>query len=247
MEWKALAVFIVSMIASALSGMAGGGGGFIINPFYILLGLTPQQTVATGKFGSFGLSLGAITAFRRHLFEDKKFSLFMIVLSAVIGVISAVSLKSIDNVLLQRLMGAFMLASIPMMLKKTAGSRHAQKSSLVMATGAILMAIVLLLQGLLGGGVGALVSVVMVVFFGKTALEGNIMKRKTSIVLNIVIVASLFTSGLINFTYGFAAMAGGLIGGYMGSMTALKKGDEFALKTMIIFMLVSGIWLIAAA
>jgi uncharacterized membrane protein YfcA len=109
------------------------------------------------------------------------------------------------------------------------------------------MAIVLLLQGLLGGGVGALVSVVMVVFFGKTALEGNIMKRKTSIVLNIVIVASLFTSGLINFTYGFAAMAGGLIGGYMGSMTALKKGDEFALKTMIIFMLVSGIWLIAAA
>src|SRR5258708_4703779 len=101
------AVFLVSIISSLLSGMAGGGGGFILTPFYILIGLTPQQAVATGKFGSFGLSLGAAAAFKKRMLDDKRFSLFIIGLSAVMGLAAALLLRQVDNTALQRLMGAF--------------------------------------------------------------------------------------------------------------------------------------------
>ena len=52
MTWHELlpyVIFLVTFVASILSGMAGGGGGFIITPFYIAVGLTPQQVVNAFK------------------------------------------------------------------------------------------------------------------------------------------------------------------------------------------------------
>ncbi|MBX4188923.1 hypothetical protein KW792_02375, partial [Candidatus Saccharibacteria bacterium] len=65
MDWHhylPLFVFAVVFGTSILSGMAGGGGGFIITPFLIAIGLTPQQSIATGKVGALGLDTGSLAA-----------------------------------------------------------------------------------------------------------------------------------------------------------------------------------------
>lgn len=241
-----LAVFVASIISSALSGMAGGGG-FILTPFFIWLGLTPQQAVVTGKFGAFGLYAGAIGAFRKRMLDDKKFSIFIISLSLVTGLTAALILKNVDSKPLQILMGALMLGMLPLMAQSNKGFLKPIPTKSLKAIGTVLMVIILLLQGVLSSGVGALVSAILIIFFGKSAIEANILKRKSSIVVSGVVVLALFTSGLINFRFGFAAMAGGLIGGYLGSKTALKKGDNFARYALMIFMVISGIWLIVSA
>ena len=64
--------FIVSFVASVISGFGGGGGGFIMTPYYIWIGLTPQQAVATGKLGGVGVAAGALTAFKGHGLVNKK-------------------------------------------------------------------------------------------------------------------------------------------------------------------------------
>lgn len=240
-------VFIVGAIASALSGMAGGGGGFIITPFLILIGLTPQQAIATGKFGSFGLSAGAVAAFRSKFFGNKRLSLFVIALSCLCGLVASLTLRAINNSSLQLVMGILMLAMLPFMLLKSKRLSHWSISPIGKAFGTLLLTIILLLQGILSGGIGALVSAIFIIFFGLSALEANVMKRKSSIVLNGVVVAALITSGLINFSYGFAGMAGGLIGGYIGSRIAIKQGENFARYALMLFMVVSAVWLIATA
>ncbi|HET9850089.1 MAG TPA: sulfite exporter TauE/SafE family protein [Candidatus Saccharimonadales bacterium] len=242
-----LAVFLVTFIASTFSGMAGGGGGFIMTPFYILIGLSPAQAVATGKLASFGLTGGAIAAFRKKMLDNKKFSLFIIALAIIAGLAASLLLQKIDNRSLQRLMGVFILAMVPFMLKKRRGVHSARATGRSRLTGTIFLALVLFLQGILSGGVGALVSAIFIIFFGATALEANMLKRKASLVLNIVIVVSLLNSGLINYTYGLFGMAGGLLGGWVGSDIAIKKGDKFAQHALIIFMTIAGVWLIAAA
>lgn len=121
MEWQLIAVFVVAFIASLLSGMAGGGGGYIITPFLILLGLTPQQTVVTGKFLSFGLTAGAMAAFRKRMLERKRLSIILMLLAAVIGLASSFMLQNVNNSLLQRLMGAFMLLMVPLCYLKVTG------------------------------------------------------------------------------------------------------------------------------
>lgn len=242
-----LAVFAVTFLASLFSGMAGGGGGFIINPFLILIGLTPQQTVATSKFGSFGLIGGAVTAFKGKMFENKRLSALIISVAVLMGIIAGMFVQKIDNQSLQMLMGILTLAMVPFMIRKSLGVKTRKTSRPVEIVGTIILAVVLLLQGILSGGIGSLVSVIFIVFFGVTALEANVLKRKASLVLNIVVVASLLTSGLINFTYGLFGMAGGFLGGYAGSHIALRKGEGFAKYALLVFMIVSGIYLIATA
>jgi uncharacterized membrane protein YfcA len=242
-----LAVFFVTFAASLLSGMAGGGGGFIITPFYIAIGLTPQQAIATGKFASFGLGAGAVAAFRERLLAKKGFTIFIIIIAALTGVASSFLIRSIKNEHLQLLMGVMILIMVPFLLISQRGLKSRRPGLIMQTVGSLALAMVLLLQGILSSGIGSLVSVILIIFFGSTALEANVMKRKASIALNIVVVAGLVGSGLINYRYGLFGMAGGLSGGYIGSRIALREGEAFARWALIGFMLVSGVWLVATA
>jgi len=239
-----LLVFFVTMVASVLSGMTGGGGSFIITPFFILIGLTPQQAIATGKFGSFGLSTGAIVAFRERVLDNKKFSIFVMVLATICGASASLLLRNIDNQSLQFAMGILMLGMVPFMIFKNSGLTKSVTNAPGRIIGSIALVVVLLLQGILSGGIGALVAPIFIIFFGMTALQANIMKRKASILLNGVVVATLLGSGLINFTYGLCGIAGGLVGGYIGSTFAIRKGESFARWALIFIMVISGLWLV---
>lgn len=250
MNWHDLlpvAVFFVYFIASVLSGMAGGGGGFIVTPFLIFIGLTPQQSVATGKFASFGLTAGAIAAFKGKMLEHKKLTAVVAAIAVAAGIVASLLVQKINNSSLQLVMGILILALVPVMLRKDRGVHRRKASQFHQIIGGLLLALVLLLQGILSGGIGSLVSVIFIIFFGLTSLEANALKRKASLILNTAVVVSLLTSGLINFKYGLSGMLGGLLGGYAGSKTALKKGDEFAKYALIIFMVISGVWLILSA
>lgn len=227
--------------------MSGGGGGFIITPFYIAIGLTPQQAIATGKFASFGLGAGAVAAFRRRLFENKNFTLFLISISIITGVASSFLIRSVQNEHLQLLMGILTLTMVPFLLIRHRGLKRRRPGAISKFFGTIAVTLILLLQGVLSSGIGSLVSVILILFFGSTAIEANVMKRKAAIFLNVIVVAGLVGSGLINYRYGLFGMAGGIIGGYLGSRIALREGEAFARWALLAFMLVSGIWLVLTA
>ena len=59
-----LLTFVVGLVSSFLSGMAGGGAGLISAPFFILIGFPAVFAVATGKFGAVGVTLGGLVRFR---------------------------------------------------------------------------------------------------------------------------------------------------------------------------------------
>jgi len=57
-----LIIFIVSILAGFV-GAAVGGGGLISIPLLLFLGIPPQVTLATNKFGGLGVSVGALYKF----------------------------------------------------------------------------------------------------------------------------------------------------------------------------------------
>jgi len=105
----------------------------------------------------------------------------------------------------------------------------------------------LLLQGIFSSGIGSLVNVFLILFFGFSALESSLIKRKASIALDVMVLSGLLGAGLINYKYGLIGMAGGLTGGFIGSRFALREGEAFVRYALVVFMVVSGIWLIASA
>jgi len=46
--WQLLIYGVTGFVMSVFSGIAGAGGGFVMTPLLILLGLTPAQAVSSG-------------------------------------------------------------------------------------------------------------------------------------------------------------------------------------------------------
>jgi uncharacterized protein len=250
MVWHQILPFVifgVTFITSILSGMAGGGGGFVITPFYIAIGLTPQQSVATGKLGALGLDAGAIAAFRGKIKAHKRFTLYLMATAAVVGAASSYFIRHIRNENLQLVMGAMNLVMVPFVFIRHHKLKSRRGHLVLRVLSVLAIVAVLLLQGIFSSGIGSLVNVFLILFFGFSALESALMKRQVSIALDVVVLAGLLGAGLINYKYGLIGMAGGLGGGFIGSRFALHEGERFARYALVVFMVASGVYLLATA
>jgi uncharacterized protein len=250
MTWHQLlpyTIFVVTFIASILSGMTSGGGGYIITPFFIGIGLTPQQSIATVKLWALGMDGGSIAAFRGKAIKHKTLALALVIASVVVGIISAAAIRSLGNENLKLVIGILNIALVPLLFIKHHEVKSRRRHYLIQGLGFAIIIGLMLLQGIFASGVGSLVNVFLIAFFGISALEANLIKRRASFVSDFVVIAGLVTSSLINFKYGLIAMVAGLLGGYIGSKFMLKEGEKFARYALMLFMLVSGVWLIATA
>lgn len=240
-------VFAVTFIASVLSGMTGGGGGYIITPFFIAIGMTAQQAVSTVKLWAFGMDGGSIAAFRGYVIKHKKLAGFLLAAGAVIGLISAIAIRHLGNHHLQLTMGFMNLAAVPVLFIRHHKIKGRRRIMAVRGLGVITVLTLMLMQGIFASGIGSLINVIIIATFGASVLETNFMKRRSSIASDIVSIAALISSSLINYQYGLIGMAAGISGGYIGSKFALHEGERFARYALIIFMLASGIWLITTS
>jgi uncharacterized membrane protein YfcA len=249
-DWHGLlpyVVFAVTFVSSILSGMTGGGGGYVITPFLIAIGLTPQQSVATIKIWALGMDSGSITAYRSRRTKNKSLALAMIAISVPVALATVFILRRLPNENLQLAMGWLNLLMIPILFIKHHEVTSRRRHEILQAVGFILIISLMLLQGIFASGVGSLINVVLIAVFGVSVLETNLIKRKASLVTDIIVIAGLAGSGLINFKLGLIGAAGGLLGGYIGSKFSLHEGERFARYALMVFMVVSGVWLIVTA
>lgn len=246
--WQIIAVFFLTLGASTFSGMAGGGGGFIVLPIFIALGLSPQQAVATMKLGAFGVGSGAITAFRKKSFENRKLLACLMALAFIVSLFVPHIFRQLNSKTFQFILGAIILVLIPVILSEKRGLVQKSTSLTQKTVGSLLMVIVLFLQGVFSGGIGSLNNILLISFFGLTTLQANAMRRVITMALNtFVVIALVATTHFIVYKLAVSGLFGGFIGGYIGSHFALKKGEKFAKYALAAFMLVSGIVLLATA
>jgi uncharacterized membrane protein YfcA len=242
------AVFAFVFLASIFSGMAGGGGGMITIPFLIALGLSPQQAIATNKFIGFGVGVGATAAFKRKALENPKLLTFLLIVAVSISLIVPHLFRKFSENFFQVAIGIIMLALIPVVLSEKNGLRQIQTSKMRKIIGGIFIAVVFLFQGLFSSGIGSLNNIVLMSFFGLPALTANAVRRVSTMALNTFIIITLIaTTNFIIAKYAVAGISAGLIGSYIGSRMALKRGEKFAKYALALFMLVSGIILLLTA
>jgi hypothetical protein len=243
--WQLTLYGVISVIMSVLSGIAGAGGGFIMTPLSILLGLTPAQAVSSGKFNGLAVTLGSLGGLRVNRSHIRKRGIVAISLLALaVGLIVPAVIKAFESQWYQITLGVIILLLIPVMVYKKVGLKPHRPTGLQKSIGSILLAVSLFLQGVFSGGLGTLVNIVLMGFLGMSAIEANITKRLSQVVLNVVIILGVLGSGLIYWPVVFIGMITATLGGYIGGHLALKKGDEFIMTIMIGLMVLSALLLI---
>ena len=235
---------MVGFLMAIASGIGGGGGGFVLTPLLIFLGLTPQQAVATGKIGGLGVTLGSLQGLTKAKVHRWRTVLPLMFLAVIVGLVAPHIITRLDNELYRRFLGALIILLIPVVLLKRVGIKpHAPKLwQKILAIPALTLT--LLLQAVFSGGLGSLVVLTLMGLLGMQALEANVTKRFSQVLLNSLIVIGLLGSGLIVWRVAAVQFAANGLGGYVGSRIAIKKGDAFITYVFAVLMFVSGMELL---
>lgn len=240
-------VFGVTVVGSFLSAMASGGGANIVTPLLIAAGLSPQHSIATAKLWAIGTDSGSIAAFRSRVTKHKRMAVFLIIISIPIAIAASWGIRHLPDENLKLVIGVLNLALVPVLFIKHHKIKSRRRHEALQALGFVALVLFMLLASVLSAGMGGIISVILIAVFGIPALETNFIKRKASLVSDVIIIFGLMGSGLINIKYGLIIAGAGLVGGYSGSKFVLREGERFARYILMAFMIVSGIWLIVTA
>ena len=239
--------FLVSLFASILSGISGGGGAFILTPYYIFIGLSPQQAVATGKFSGLGAAGGALTAFKGKGLVRKKLLLPLIVIVVGSSLLAAWLIPKVDATIFQIIIGVLLIVLIPALFINKVSLRPGWRTGKWIITGYVIYALVSFVQAMFGTGLTVLLTLDLMLLFGLGALEANATKRVAQVVQSILMFILLLLQGLVVLDHGVATLVGSFLGSHIGSKFAIKKGERFARVILAIFMAISGIALMLTA
>lgn len=241
---KLIIVGVVGFLLAIVSGIAGGGGGIIMTPMLILLGLSPAQAISTGKLAGLSMAVGSLTGMKAKGKFNKKITLVMIVLSVVIGMVSARLIVNIDEGIYMKVIGVLLILIAPLLYIKKIGHSSQDTSGTKKVLGWLGITVFLVLQGVFSSGLGILVNVAMMAGLGMSVIESNVTRRITQLVMNSVIIVGVFGSGLIVWSVAFVCIFVNLIGSTIGGRIAVKKGDAFVSHALVVLTIVSGVALL---
>lgn len=239
--------FFISLFASILSGISGGGGAFILTPYYIFIGLSPQQAVATGKVAGLGVAGGSLTAFKGKGLVRKKLLLPLITITICTSFLAAWLMPKVDASIFQIIIGILLIAVIPTLFINKASLQPGARSGKWIGAGYVLYLLISFVQGMFGTGLAMLLTLNLMLLFGLGALEANATKRVAQSVQSALLFILLLFQGLIVIGHGIATFFGSLIGSHIGSKLAIRKGDKFVKVALAVTMVISGVALIATA
>lgn len=235
---------LINFLAATLSGIAGAGAGFITTPLLIILGLSPAQAVATGKLAGLSISLGSITGLKGTKTAKRRRMIIIVGMAFIIGLLAPLIIVRLESELYKNILGFLLLAMIPVLIWKKIGQTEQQPGLFKKMIGYGLLIASLGLQAVFSGGMGTLVNLVLMAFLGMPALEANITKRYSQVVLNSVIVLGVLFSGLIVWEVAVIGIITSGTGGYIGGKMAVKRGNTFVMSIFIVLMLISALELL---
>lgn len=244
MEWLVGVTFVVALLAGILSGMSGGGGGFITMPYYLFIGLSPAGALATSKFGSLGTAFGALTAFKGRGLVHKELVYKFLAITAVCALVAAWLVPKIDPTLFRQIIGIFLILLVPTLFINKPAFQPGHRSKRWVFIGFILYTIFSFLQTVIGTGMGSILVLILMFVFGLGALEANATKRVAQVAQAVILFVLLAFQGFVVWAHGLAALIGSTIGSHIGTHIAIRKGAHFVKIVLATVMLSSGIALL---
>lgn len=239
-----MATFLVGILASILGAMVGSGG-LISIPFLIFVGLPPQIAIATHKFGSAGLKIGAVTKFWKTNHIQWRYFVPFSLLGFVAAFAGAQLLIMIDKELLSRIVAFLLIAVLPVIfLKKDMGIVHQDPSGLKRLIGYLFYFLAQVYGAFFGGGAATIVFYILMTFFGLTIVESSATTMLPSLIMTLVALVIFGWNGLLNFEFGITIFLGMLVGGWIGAHIAVKKGNAWVKVLFSIIVVISALILL---
>ncbi|MEP7205212.1 MAG: TSUP family transporter [Candidatus Saccharibacteria bacterium] len=228
MELIYLATFLVALISSTLSGLAGGGGGFIMAPYWLISGMTPAQGATTGAFMALGMGGSSLAAFKGtgHIPRNKKLIMILLILTLFSSAVGPFFLQSIRAETFKPILAILTVVSLPLLFIKRKDRQLSRRR--YMGGIAVLTLLLLASSFITSSAFSLLIAIVLTRSLGLTILQGTAMRRLMGIIQSVIIFIILVSLGNFVWQHAVVGLLGGSVGSYVGTRYAVTKGEMFA-------------------
>ena len=240
-----IATFFVALISSILSGIAGGGGGFVMSPYWLVSGMTPAQGAASGAFTATGMSLSSVAAFRKtgHLPKDMKFMYLLATVTFFASIIGAIILPKIDIQTFKYILSVITISALPLLFIKP-NIKHRLSKYRGVGLG-LIISLLIIGSTITSSAFSILFALTLVTFFNMSVLQMTALRRLLGVVQSVVLFIAFTVQGYFIWQHAVAGFIGGSIGSYIGTKYAVKRGETFAKYALTVMSLVGAIALLA--
>jgi uncharacterized protein len=222
-----------------------GGGGLVQVPVLLLLfpHLSHVQVIATNRFASLAGTLVAAFQFSRVIAIDTSVVLIAGVAAAISSFGGTFAMGSIQpEIFKPLLLFIIVILTVFTFIKKDFGVKdqpeHRKKNSIL-----ILTAIGLLIgfyNGFIGPGTGVLLVFSFVSIAGMNFLKASAVSKIINAIADAASLVGFLIGKSIVFKLAIPMMLSNMLGGYIGSKTAILKGNNFVrfVFLLVIFILI---------
>jgi len=226
---ESLVVVAAGILVGFINTLAGGGSVISLS-LLLILGLPATIANGTNRMSVFFQTTSSVTAFwRKKMFTTRK--IWWLILPATIGSVAgawmATGIKSEILEIAMVIIMAFMLVFIFMKPEKWMKENTAFLQKKIQWWQVGLFFAIGLYAGFLQVGVGYFLLMGLVLGVGFELVKANAVKNLIVLFSATVSLAIFLVSDQVNYLYGLLLSAGSVIGAYIASMMAIKKGGSF--------------------
>jgi hypothetical protein len=219
----------MSFLAGLIDAVAGGGG-LILLPSLLVAGIPPQMVLGTNKFASM---LGTMTALMNFVRSGKviwKIALAGLGFSLIGSVLGTRAILHFDQATAAKII--MFLLPVPAVLtflpKKQMKTSAAGFSTVNMYLHVpILCLVVGFYDGFFGPGTGTFLIFGFYVLLGLHLVHASAISKVFNLASNVGSFVTFVFAGKVLYSIGIPIALANILGGYIGSSLAIRKGQSF--------------------
>ena len=242
-DYNLLLLVVVGFIAGFVNTIAGGGS-LLTLPILIFLGLPPSVANGTNRLGIFFQTSVAITGFGSKGVKTFPFSLYcgaLAILGSLIGAQIAIDIK---GAVFNKILAVVMILVMALIVFKgrfggsNFGERLKDKHLFISMMAFFLFGIY---GGFLNAGIGFVLLLFLQYFNGMSLVKANATKVTIVCMYTAAAIVMFILNDKINWTYGLLLALGNMIGAWISSRLAVKKGDGYIKIFLIVIVSVMAV------
>jgi uncharacterized membrane protein YfcA len=226
----------MSFLAGFIDSIAGGGG-LILIPSLLLAGIPPQAALGTNKFAAiFGTST-ALANFMKNgkvIWKIAGFGLAFSVIGSVIGTkaILYFDQNTTAKLIVMMLPITAIVTFFPKRQLKTSISDFSKRDLYLYTP--LLCLIVGFYDGFFGPGTGTFLIFGLYIFLGLHLINASAISKVFNLASNVGSFVIFAFADKVLYDIGIPIAISNLVGGYFGSILAIKKGQRFIKISLLI-------------
>lgn len=228
-------IYPLVFLAGFVDSVAGGGG-LISLPAYVAVGLPPHTALGTNKFSSVvGTGISTVQFAKNGYIMWGSAALAFIGALAGSAIGAQIALYIDERILTYMLMGVVPIVAVFLIVKKDFGITEKDLGTMKLSVYSMLSGLVIgAYDGFFGPGSGTFLIMVFTAILGLPLLTACGNAKVVNLASNIAAVITFAINGSIDYKIGVPCAVCGIVGNFLGSGLAMKKGTKIVRPMMLL-------------